>query len=150
MTTHEVLQQPETRRALVLLVDAKVESRHWLWRTLSQAFGVIEAASAAAARRWIRERPDIDAIIVDDELPDARGHELVGELAREANPIAGRAIVVAAHAAEIAPNVVEPGDVCAILSKLTGWLVGRDVAAARALLREFTRFPASARRVRVS
>jgi response regulator RpfG family c-di-GMP phosphodiesterase len=134
----------------VLLVDPKIESRHWLWRILSQAFGVLEAASASAARRWIRERPDIDALIVEDELPDATGRELVDELVRERNPIARRAIVVAAHDAGLAGNVVEHGDVSAILTKLTVWLVGRDVAAAHLLLKEFGRFPENARKLRAS
>src|ERR1700733_2276743 len=62
---------------LVLLVDPFVTSRHFMWRALSRAFGVLEAGSAEAARAWIATRPDIDAVVVQDELPDQRGLELV-------------------------------------------------------------------------
>ena len=68
------------RSPLVLLVDPFVTSRHFMWRALTRAFGVIEAGNAGAARAWIASRPDIDAIVVQDELPDQRGLELVREL----------------------------------------------------------------------
>jgi len=145
----------EARLPLVLLVDPKVESRHWMWRILNKAFGVIEATNAVGARRWIDERPDIDAMIVDDELPDVRGIDLIDALAREAHPIAERAIVLASpglrlHAGRRARQIVEPGDVHAILTKLTTWLVARDVGEARLLLKELRDFPESSRRIRLS
>ena len=111
-------------RALVLIVDPKVESRHWLWRLLSKAFGVIEASNAITARRWIEERPDIDALIVEDELPDSRGGELVRELQRSAHPIAQRSIVLASEWRRVmlaGLNVVERGVIDGILAKLASW-----------------------------
>jgi DNA-binding NtrC family response regulator len=115
---------PEMDRGLVLIVDARVETRHWLWRLLSRAFGVLEAPSAQAARRWIEERPDIDALIVDDDLPDSRGGELVRELQENAHPIARRAIVVASDWRRVmlgGLTVVERGDVDGLLSTLAGF-----------------------------
>ena len=112
------------RRALVLVVDPKPETRHGMWRLLSQTFGVIEAPNAVLAKNWLRERPDIDAIIVEDELPDSRGSDLVRELARCASPVADRAIVIASEWRRVMLGgmvVVERGDRRAILEKLTGW-----------------------------
>ena len=83
------------RPPLVLLVDPVVASRHWMWRGLSRAFGVLEAGSAGGARDWIARRPDIDALVVQDELPDGRGLELVEELASEHHPVVSRSIVLA-------------------------------------------------------
>ena len=83
------------RSPLVLLVDPFVTSRHFMWRALNRAFGVIEAGSAGAARAWIASRPDIDAIVVQDELPDERGLELVRDLAHARHPVARRSIVLA-------------------------------------------------------
>ena len=119
------------RRALVLIVDPKVASRHWLWRLLNKAFGVVEAQNALSARRWIQERPDIDALVVDDDLPDSRGGEFVRELKQIAHPIADRSIVVAsewrrAMLAEL--NVVARGDAESIVSKLTFWFCAGDLA----------------------
>lgn len=134
----------EARRPLVLLVDPKVESRHRLWRILSKAFGVIEATSAVSARRWIEDRPDIDALLVDDTLPDGRGWDLVSALARDGHPLAKRAIVLTGVGRPgLAGAVAAPGDVHAILTTLTSWLVARDVAEARHLLKELQRFPES-------
>ena len=83
------------RSPLVLLVDPFVASRHFMWRALSRAFGVIEAGSAGAARAWMASRPDIDALVVQDELPDQRGLELVRELVHARHPVARRSIVLA-------------------------------------------------------
>jgi hypothetical protein len=119
--------------ALVLIVDPQVETRHWLWRLLSNAFGVLEAKNATAARRWIDERPDIDALIIDDDLPDARGGDLVRELAERGNPIATRSIVVASEWRRVmlgGLNVVERGDMSGILQRLSTWFRVRDVGAA--------------------
>jgi response regulator RpfG family c-di-GMP phosphodiesterase len=107
---------------LVLLVDPQLESRHWLWRRISDACGVVEAPTAVQARKWIAERPDIDAIIVEDELPDARGRDLVFELALQRHPIASRAIVLATSAMDWKRvRIVERNDVRAILSSLKRW-----------------------------
>jgi response regulator RpfG family c-di-GMP phosphodiesterase len=120
------------RPALVLLVDPVVATRHWMWRAMSRAFGVLEAGSARAARDWIEQRPDIDALVTQDELPDARGAELVEQLARASHPVASRSIVL-----------VRSGiDLRAVLSKLAGWFLTRDAGLARALLREADRLSA--------
>jgi DNA-binding NarL/FixJ family response regulator len=116
-----------SRPPLVLLVDPVVTSRHWMWRSLSRAFGVIEAPDAKGARDWIAQRPDIDALIVQDELPDARGVELVRDLAEASHPIASHAIVLArpnADASMLAvagAAVIERGDLRTLLAKLAAW-----------------------------
>ena len=119
-----------TRRALILVVDPQAATRHWMWRLLSRAFGVLEAQNAAAARRWIRERPDIDALIVEDDLPDMRGSELVRELASSDHPISRRSIVIASEWRRVmlaGMNVVERGDMQSILANLGQWFsVGED------------------------
>ncbi len=118
------------RPPLVLLVDPIVASRHWMWRAMSRAFGVLEAGTAQAAREWIAQRPDIDALVTQDDLPDERGAALVEQLAREKHPVASRSIVL----------VRSRTDLRAVLSKLAGWLLARDARLARALLREADRF----------
>jgi len=133
------------RLPLVLLVDPSVASRHWMWRTLSRAFGVLEAGNGMGARDWLARRPDIDALVVDDELPDERGVDLVRDLARVHHPVASRAIVLArpspdwARIAQAGSTLVEHGDLRAVLSKLSGWFLARDAGLARALLRETAR-----------
>jgi response regulator RpfG family c-di-GMP phosphodiesterase len=133
------------RPPLVLLVDPVVTSRHWMWRALNRTFGVLEAANARGAREWIARRPDIDALVVQDELPDQRGCELVRELASASHPIASRSIVLArpspewARLAQAGATLVERGDLRALLSKLAGWFLTRDAGLARALLREADR-----------
>lgn len=115
------------RPPLVLLVDPIVTSRHWMWRSLSRAFGVIEARDAQGARDWIAQRPDIDALVVQDELPDARGVELVRDLANESHPIAAHAIVLARPNVDVSllsaagAAVVERGDLRTLLAKLAAW-----------------------------
>ncbi len=127
---------------LVLLVDPSVTSRHWMWRPLSRAFGVIEASNARGAREWLARRPDIDALVVDNELPDERGVDLVSDLARVHHPVASRAIVLTrpspdwARIAQAGSTLVERGDLRAVFSKLSGWFLARDAGLARALLRE--------------
>jgi response regulator RpfG family c-di-GMP phosphodiesterase len=114
--------------ALVLIVDPDILARHWMWRALSRAFGVLEAATADGARRWLEERPDIDALVVADALPDRRGSDLVDELRRASHPIASRAILLAppgaarrsAHAI-----LVDRDDVRAVLTTLASWFRAR-------------------------
>jgi hypothetical protein len=136
------------RPPLVLLVDPVVTSRHWMWRTLSRAFGVLEAASAGGARDWIARRPDIDALVVQDELPDVRGVDLIGELASVRHPVAGYSIVLArpgadwGRIAQAGLTLVERGDLRGVLAKLAGWFVGRDAGLAKTLLREVDRLSA--------
>ena len=136
------------RSPLVLLVDPFVTSRHFMWRALNRAFGVIEAGSAGAARTWIASRPDIDAIVVQDELPDQRGLELVRELVHARHPIARRSIVLArlnpdwAAIAQAGLTLIERGDLRAISAKLANWLLSRDTVVAKALMREAERLTA--------
>lgn len=133
------------RPPLVLLVDPVVTSRHWMWRGLSRAFGVLEAGSAGGARDWIARRPDIDALVVQDELPDGRGLELVNELASEHHPVVSRSIVLArpgsrwSTSALAGATLIERGDLRAVVSKLATWFLARDAWLARALLRDADR-----------
>jgi hypothetical protein len=120
------------RPPLVLLVDPIVASRHWMWRAMSHAFGVLEAKTASGAREWIARRPDIDALVVQDELPDERGEDLVRQLVRARHPVASRSIV-------LTRSIADPRTV---LSKLAGWFLVRDAGLARALLREADRLSA--------
>ena len=112
-------------RALILIVDSKVESRHWLWRHLgNHGFGVLEAPNADCALRWIDERPDIDAMIIDDELVDGRGAEIARELSQEQHPIAERAVVIASEWRRVmlsGLHVVERGDIESLMSTLSKW-----------------------------
>jgi response regulator RpfG family c-di-GMP phosphodiesterase len=136
------------RSPLVLLVDPFVTSRHFMWRAFHRAFGVIEAGSAGAARTWIASRPDIDAIVVQDELPDQPGLELVRDLVRARHPVARRSIVLArpnpdwAAIAQAGLTLIERGDLRAVSAKLAGWLLSRDAVLARALMREADRLSA--------
>jgi len=133
------------RTPLVLVVDPFVTSRHFMWRALSRAFGVLEAPNAGAARTWIESRPDIDALVIQDELPDQRGHELVQALVSEKHPVARRAIVLArmtpdwAAIAQAGLTLIERGDLRAVSSKLASWLLVRDAGLAKALMREAER-----------
>jgi hypothetical protein len=119
-----------------------------MWRALNRAFGVIEAGSAGGARTWIASRPDIDAIVVQDELPDQRGLEFVRELVHAKHPVARRSIVLArpnpdwAAIAQAGLTLIERGDLRAISAKLASWLLSRDAGLAKALMREAERLSA--------
>ena len=135
------------RSPLVLLVDPFVTSRHFMWRALSRTFGVLEASNAFAAREWIAARPDIDALVIQDELPDQRGVELVRELASAKHPMARRAIVQAkmsdwAAIAQAGLTLIERGDLRAVSAKLASWFLSRDAGLAKALMREVERLGA--------
>jgi response regulator RpfG family c-di-GMP phosphodiesterase len=136
------------RSPLVLLVDPFVTSRHFMWRALNRTFGVLEAGSAGAARAWIASRPDIDAIVVQDELPDQRGLELVRELVQARHPVARRSIVLArmtpdwTAVAQAGLTLIERGDLRAISAKLANWLLSRDAGLAKVLMREAERLTA--------
>lgn len=129
------------RPPLVLIVDPSVSSRHFMWRALSRALGVLEAGSADAARAWITQRPDIDAIVVQDELPDQRGLDLVRDLHIERRAVASRAIVLArpqlaGQGTSHGPTLLDRGDLPGVLRKLASWFLVRDAELARALSRE--------------
>jgi response regulator RpfG family c-di-GMP phosphodiesterase len=136
------------RLPLILLVDPVVASRHSLWRVLHRGFGVLEADSAASARTWMLRRPDIDAIVVHDDLPDERGIELAQELVTS-HPSVKRAYVLASAAAvdSAAPlhsglTHLPPGDLHGVVKRLVSWLSMRDAGLARSLLRDAERLSA--------
>lgn len=139
---------PMQAGALVLLVDPQLESRHGLWRCLSEPFGVIEATTAQGARRWIGERPDIDALVLEDDLPDGRGIDLASSLAASQHPLAKRTIVMSPsrreriRASSVGITVVDRGDVRSILNRLANWFFTRDIAYARRLERALEKLPA--------
>ena len=119
-----------------------------MWRALSRAFGVLEASSADAARTWIARRPDIDALVIQDELPDQRGVEFVQDLVATRHPVARRAIVQAkmspdgAVVAQAGLTLIERGDLRAVSLKLASWLLVRDAGLTKALMREVERLGA--------
>ena len=145
---NRALEPANRQPPLVLLVDSSLTSRHFMWRALSRTFGVIEAGTGGAARQWIERRPDVDAIVVQDELPDERGLELVRELATARHPIAARSIVLARRSpdwgaiARAGLTLVEHGDVRTVVTKLAGWFFARDASLAKALIREAERLRA--------
>jgi hypothetical protein len=130
------------RPPLVLLVDPVVASRHWMWRGLSRAFGVLEAGTAEGARDWIARRPDIDALVVQDELPDGRGLELVSDLASEQHPVVSRSIVLARPGSEwsrttlAGATLLERGDLRAVIAKLATWFLQRESWLVRGAIRD--------------
>jgi hypothetical protein len=136
------------RPPLVLIVDPVAASRQWLWRTMSQACGVVEAGSARAARDWLRTRPDLDALVVQDELPDLSGRDLVTSLVSEQHPVSTRSIVLAKRSpdwvrfAQAGLTLIERGDLRGLLAKLASLFLVRDAGLARALLREAERMSA--------
>ncbi len=117
-----------TRLPLVLVVDPVAASRQTMWRLLSPFFGVLEAPDGRRAEDWLEARPAIDALVVQSELPDVAGDELVKSLSTAQFAAASRAIVV-----------TRPVDVPAVLRRLAGWFFARDVRKARLLVREAER-----------
>jgi DNA-binding NtrC family response regulator len=116
------------RLPVVLVVDPVATSRHMMWRLLNGAFGVIEAPDAQRAREWIASRPDIDALVVQNDLPDAHGHDLVKGLDEAHVTAATRALVVR-----------RPVDLHRVVISLARWFFARDARSAEALLREAER-----------
>jgi response regulator RpfG family c-di-GMP phosphodiesterase len=118
-----------TRLPIVLVVDPVVASRHIMWRLLSRSFGVLEAPDARGASAWLTSRPNIDAVVVQRELPDIYGSEFVESLAAARLAVASRAILVA-----------RPVDLRTVVTSLAGWFLARDDRRAEVLLREADRF----------
>jgi DNA-binding NtrC family response regulator len=118
-----------TRLPIVLVVDPVAASRQAMWRSLSRSFGVLEAPDARHARDWLARRPNIDALVVQKELPDADSGEFVGSLLAARASVASRVILVS-----------RPVDLRMVLKSLVGWFFSRDVRKAEALLREADRF----------
>jgi DNA-binding response OmpR family regulator len=119
------------RLPIVLVVDPETASRHLVWRVLSRSFGVLEARDARRARDWLTDRTDIDALIVQRELPDAQGSDLLKSLRSDRLEVASRSILV-----------TRPVDLRAVLTSLTSWFFtrdSRDAMKAEALRREAAR-----------
>lgn len=116
------------RLPVVLVVDPVAASRHTMWRLLNGSFGVIEAPDAERAREWIAHRPDIDALVVQSDLPDAHGRELVRSLALAQVTAASHALVVR-----------RPVDLRRVVTCLARWFLARDVRGADALRHEADR-----------
>ena len=116
------------RLPIVLVVDPMVASRHAMWRLLSRSFGVLEAPDARRARDWLTSRPNIDALVVQMELPDAQGSDLVKSFATAQVAVASRAILVA-----------RPVDLRMVVTRLAGWFFSRDAMRAEVLWREADR-----------
>jgi response regulator RpfG family c-di-GMP phosphodiesterase len=116
------------RLPIVLVVDPVVASRHTMWRLLSRSFGVLEAPDARRASDWLACRPNIDALVVQRELPDTHGSEFVRGLAAARIPVASRTIMVA-----------RPVDLRTLVTSLAGWFFSRDAGKTEALLRDAER-----------
>jgi hypothetical protein len=116
------------RLPIVLVVDPVVASRFTMWRMLSRSFGVLEAPDARGALDLLAFRRDVDALVVQQELPDARGSDLVESLVTARAAVASRVMLV-----------TRPVDTRTVLKNLTGWFFSRDVRKAEALLREADR-----------
>jgi CheY-like chemotaxis protein len=116
------------RLPIVLVVDPVAASRHMVWRVLSRSFGVLEAPDARRACDWLTDRADIDALVVQRELPDADGGEFVEGLVAMQAAVASRSILVS-----------RPVDVRTVLASLTSWFFARDIRKAEALRREADR-----------
>ena len=116
------------RLPIVLVVDPVVASRHTMWRLLSRSFGVLEAPDARRASDWLACRPNIDALVVQRELPDTHGSEFVRSRAAARIPVASRTIMVA-----------RPVDLRTLVTSLAGWFFSRDAGKTEALLRDAER-----------
>jgi DNA-binding NtrC family response regulator len=116
------------RLPLVLVVDPLVSSRHRLWRVLHRAFGVLEAEDLESARAWLGRRPDIDAVLVQNDLPDGSGADLAREMGEAHHPAADRVLVMG-----------DPEGLHGVLAKLASWVSSRDAVGARNVLREAER-----------
>jgi DNA-binding NtrC family response regulator len=113
---------------IVLVVDPIAISRFTMWRLLSRAFGVLEASDARTARSWLAVRPDIDALVVHHDLPDAEGSDLVSNLKTVRASLASRAILV-----------TRPVDMRSVVANLTEWFFARNTRTVTALMRETER-----------
>jgi CheY-like chemotaxis protein len=117
-----------SRLPLVLVVDPVAASRQTLWRLLSPFCAVLEAPGAQRAQDWLTLRPNIDALVVQQDLPDLPGREFLASLASARVPVASRAVLV-----------TRPLDTHDVFTKLSGCLFTRDIRKADALRREAAR-----------
>ena len=72
------------RESLLLLLDQRLPGHRWR-----------DAATLAAALRWLSNEPDIDLVLLDLDLPDSRGLETLKKV-REAAPLVP-VVVLSAH-----------------------------------------------------
>jgi response regulator RpfG family c-di-GMP phosphodiesterase len=122
------LDAVHARLPLVLVVDPVAASRQAMWRLLSHSFGVLEAADARSANGWLTSRPDIDAMVVQRELPDADGGDFVLDLVSAQATVASRVVLV-----------TRPVDLATVLRSLAGWFFSRDVRKSDQLMRQAAR-----------
>ena len=128
MVSLENLDAAAARLPIVLVIDPVAASRLSLWRLLSRSFGVLEAPDAKRALACLGCRPQIDALVVQEHLPDASGAELVESLATARVPAASRAVLVS-----------RPVDQRSVLAALSRSLFAREPRRVEALLREAER-----------
>jgi response regulator RpfG family c-di-GMP phosphodiesterase len=128
VTTMIGLDTTVARLPIVLIVDPIAASRFTMWRLLSRSFGVLEAEDARHACEWLDCRKSIDALIVQKELPDAYGGELVQSLLSARVTAASRVIIVE-----------RPIDFRSVVTRLADWFFSREARKADALLRAASR-----------
>ncbi len=122
------LEPTATRLPIVLVIDPVAASRLTLWRLLSRSCGVLEAPDAQRAQACLDRWPRVDALVVQRQLPDGTGEELVARLAQARVPAASRAVLVS-----------RPVDLRAVLTTLSASMFPREPRRAEALLREADR-----------
>jgi PAS domain S-box-containing protein len=108
---------PHAARARVLLVDDHAAIREALANAFAADDGLVvvgQAGSLAEARQLL---DDVDIAIIDIELPDGDGGELIAEL-RAASPDA-QALVLSAHVDRASTAKLVESGAAAVLSKAT-------------------------------
>jgi hypothetical protein len=116
------------RLPIVLVVDPIATSRFTMWRLLNRSFGVLEAEDARRACEWLDCRQSIDALVVQKELPDAHGGDLLNRLLAARVAAASRGILVE-----------RPIDFRLVVTRLAGWFLSRETRKTDALLRAASR-----------
>ena len=122
------LHAAEARLPLVLVVDPVAASRQKMWRLLSRSFGVLEAPDARRAYELLASRPDIDALIVQRDLPDGDGGDFVLDLVSVGAEVASRVVLVS-----------KPVDLRTVLRSLAGWFFARDARKCDWLMKQAAR-----------
>jgi hypothetical protein len=115
------------RLPIVLVVDPVVASRHHDVALAQPVFRCPRSPRRAMPARLACRR-NIDALVVQSELPDTYGSEFVESLAAAQVAVASRAI-----------RVVRSVDLRTVVTNLAGWFFSRDDRKADVLLREADR-----------